>query len=161
VSDPATLSSPRGVRSAIAWLRSPDRGLMGQGMRYALSGVAVALISVVVTVTLAEGVGLAYEPSYAIAYCLAIATHYSLQRWFVWAHHAGFALSMRKQLRRYLPFAFFNYAFVAGSIALVPHLLDVPTSAAYLGATVVITLGSFLVLRSQIFHPHRGVDEST
>jgi putative flippase GtrA len=133
--------------------------MMGQGMRYVLSGGAVAMITVAVTVTLAEGVGLVYEVSYAIGYCVALATHFSLQRWFVWAHHDGFALSIRNQLARYLPFALFNYGFVAASIALLPRLLGVSTSVAYLEATAIITFLSFLVLRTRIFHADSVADE--
>ncbi|MGA2470485.1 MAG: GtrA family protein [Solirubrobacteraceae bacterium] len=128
-------------------------------MRYTLSGGAVALITVAVTVTLAEGASLPYEASYAIGYCIALATHFSLQRWFVWAHREGFALPIRSQLARYVPFALFNYSFVAASIALLPHLLGVSTSAAYLGAMAIITFVSFLVLRTRIFHAGRVANE--
>lgn len=132
---------------------------MGQGMRYTLTGATVAFVAVAVTIALAEGARLPYEAAYAIGYSVAIITHFSLQRWFVWAHHEGFALSIHHQLARYLPFALFNYGCVAAAIALVPHLLGVTTSAAYLGATVVMTILGFLVLRTRIFHSGRVADE--
>jgi putative flippase GtrA len=152
----ATPSAPARIRerivTTVAWVRSPELGLIGQGARYAAAGATVALVALATTITLAEGVGLPYEAAFAIGYSLAIATHFTLQRVFVWSHHEGFALPFHQQLVRYLPIALGNYGFVAAAIALLPQLLGVATLIVYLGATALATVVGFLLLRSRVFH---------
>jgi putative flippase GtrA len=147
---------PSGLRGrivgAIRWIRRPELGLLGQGIRYAMVGATVALISLTGTLVLAEAVGLPYEAAFAISYAVAIVTHFTLQRLFVWVHHEGFALPIHHQLVRYLPLTLTNYAIVAVAIAVLPHALGIRTPIVYVGATVVITVASFLLLRHGIFH---------
>jgi putative flippase GtrA len=122
-------------------------------MRYAIAGGTVASVTIATTVTLGQGFRVPYELAFGIGYSVALVVHFSLQRWFVWAHHEGFALPIHQQLARYLPLALSNYALVAAAIAWLPRLLGVSTLAAYLGATATITLISFILLRSHVFHP--------
>ena len=110
------------LAAAVRWIRSPDLGVIGQGMRFALAGVTTAVVSLVTTITLAEGVGLAFEAAFAIGYAVAVTTHFTLQRVFVWMHREAFALPIHLQLVRYVPIALGNYGVVAVAIAVLPHL---------------------------------------
>lgn len=150
---PAQATSLRGrIVAAIAWIRRPELGLLGQGIRYAMVGATVAVMSLTGTIILAEVVGLPYELAFAISYTIAVTTHFTLQRLFVWVHHEGFALPIHRQLVRYLPVTLTNYGVVAAAIAVLPHLLGISTLIVYVGATVAITLVSFVLLRQRIFH---------
>ena len=155
----ATLAMNRGslaarerLAAAVAWIRSPDLGVIGQGMRFALAGVTTAVVSLVTTITLAEGVGLPFEAAFAIGYAIAVMTHFTLQRVFVWMHREAFALPIHLQLVRYVPIALSNYGVVALAIAILPRLLGVAALFVYLGATLVVTLVSFLLFRTRVFH---------
>jgi putative flippase GtrA len=149
-------SKSTALAAAIAWIRAPDADLIGLGMRFAITGVTVALVSLGATITLAQGVGLPFEAAFAIGYSIAIATHFTLQRVFVWTHHTGFALPLRHQIARYLPVALTNYALVALAIAVLPQLLHVASLVVYLGATAIVTVVSFLLFRAHVFHADLG-----
>ncbi len=141
------------IVAAIAWLRSAEAGLLGQGARFAIAGGTVAVVSIAITVTLAEGVGLPFEVAFAIGFGTGIVLHFTLQRLFVWAHDDGFALAIHHQLARYLPIALGNYGLTSASIAILPHVLGVPTVYVYLGTTATFTVISFLLFRTRVFHP--------
>jgi len=96
-------ASERGARARLA----------GQGVRFALSGGAVALVYIATTTLLAEVIGIPFELALAIGFSLAIATHFTLQRVFVWVHAEGFALPIRRQAMRYLPIAGIQYGLTA------------------------------------------------
>jgi putative flippase GtrA len=153
----ATPGSPRDrIVAAIVWLRRPELGTLGQGIRYALAGGTVALVSLTVTIVLAQGVGIAFEVSFVIGYTLAVITHFTLQRVFVWSHHEEFALPIHHQLGRYLPVALTNYGLVALAIAFLPHALGASTLVVYVSATALVTLCSFVILRSRVFHAEKS-----
>jgi putative flippase GtrA len=156
----AARSVRRYITSAIVWIRRPELGVLGQGIRYAIAGATVALVSLTGTIVLAEGAGLAYEAAFAIAYTAAVVTHFSLQRYFVWSHHEKFALALHHQLMRYLPITLANYGVVALALAVLPHALHVSSLPVYLVATALITVASFLLLRANVFHPQRSSEES-
>lgn len=136
----------------VAWIRSPELGLIGQGVRFAMAGATASVVSLVITITLAQGAGLPFEAAFAIGYFVAVITHFTLQRIFVWAHSGAFALAMHDQLVRYVPIALCNYGSVALALALLPHALGVSSLAVYLGATAVVTVISFLLFRTNVFH---------
>lgn len=156
--------TPRGVigriNAAFVWIRRPELGLLGQGIRYAIAGATVAFVSIVGTLVLAEGAGLAYEAAFAIAYAAAVVTHFTLQRYFVWSHHEEYALPLHLQLVRYLPIAAVNYGAVAIAIAVLPHALHVRTGEAYIGATLSMTVISFLLFRTTVFHAEDSPEEN-
>lgn len=147
------------LMAAVAWIRSPEFGLIGQGMRFAIAGMTASVVSLGLTITLAQGFGLPFEAAFAIGYTIAVMTHFTLQRVFVWTRHEEFALPVHHQLARYLPIAVCNYATVALAIALLPHLLHVAALVVYLGATAVVTVMSFLLFRTRVFHAEELVGE--
>ena len=143
------------VLALIHWLRRPELGIFGQGMRYAIAGGTVALVSLTTTLVLAEGFGLAFELAFVIGYTIALITHFSLQRFFVWSYHEDFALPLRHQLARYLPIALTNYALVAGSIAILPRALGTSKLVVYLCALLLLTGATFLIFRAGVFHAEK------
>jgi putative flippase GtrA len=157
----ATVKGVRGrIVAAVVWIRRPELGLLGQGIRYAIAGATVASVSLAGTIVLAEGAGFAYEVAFAIAYSAAVVTHFILQRYFVWSHHEEYALPLHLQLVRYLPIAATNYGIVAGALALLPHALHTSSLHVYLVSTVSMTAISFLLFRTSVFHAQGGAEES-
>lgn len=132
-------------------LRSPS--VAGQGVRYAVSGVVVALVYLAATTFLAEVVSLPFQVALPIGSALAITVHFTLQRLFVWAHHEEFALPLHHQARRYLVVASTQYGMTAASTSLLPGALGVPTEAVYLATALLLTGVNFLLFRNVVFHP--------
>ena len=144
-------------RSRRPFDRLADRGpawaeLRGQGFRFALVGGLVAGVYVGTTTFLAEVLGLPFEVSLAIGFALALVTHFSLQRLYVWRHPAAFALPLHHQLARYTGVAALQYGLTAVITGTLAHALGVSPEVVYLPTVVVITVTNFLVFRSRIFH---------
>jgi putative flippase GtrA len=136
---------------------SIDRGpawaeLRGQGLRFVLVGGIVAGVYIGTTTLLAEVVGVPFEVSLAIGFALAIVTHFSLQRLYVWRHATDFALPIHHQLARYAGMAALQYGLTAGITATLPRALGVSPEVVYLPTVVALALMNFLVFRSRIFH---------
>jgi putative flippase GtrA len=126
--------------------------LRGQGFRFMLVGGLVAGVYVGTTTFLAEVVGLPFEVSLAIGFALALVTHFSLQRLYVWRHPAAFALPLHHQLARYAAMAALQYGLTALITGTLPHALGVSPEVVYLPTVVAITVSNFLIFRSRIFH---------
>src|SRR5437870_7001438 len=91
-SDPASSLNPAprlSMRSDL--MRRP---VAGAGLRFVLSGATVALVYTATTLLLADVVGLPFEVALVTGYAVGLATHFTLQRLFVWVHAAGFALPL-------------------------------------------------------------------
>jgi putative flippase GtrA len=133
--------------------------MLGQGVRFALSGGTVALVYLATTTVLAEVAGMRFQAALAIGFCVGLVVHFTLQRLFVWTHHEEFALPLSHQVGRYLAVAAMQYGVTAASTGLLPSALGVPTEIVYL-ATVAVVLGAnFLVFRHGIFHAKPGSGE--
>jgi len=141
-----------GVREFLRALKTPESGVAGQGVRFALSGGVVALVYLATTTVLAEVAGLPFQAALAIGFGVAIAVHFTLQRFFVWTHHGEFALPLGHQVGRYLAAAAVQYGITAASTALLPSALGVSTESVYLVTVAVVFSANFLVFRYGIFH---------
>ena len=126
--------------------------LRGQGFRFALVGGGRVRHLRGDDYLLAEVIGLPFEVSLAIGFALAIATHFNLQRLYVWRHAAAFALPLHHQLARYLTMAGIQYGLTAAITSTVPHALGISPELVYLPTVTVITATNFLIFRSRIFH---------
>lgn len=133
--------------------RSPESGLLGQGFRFVLAGGTVAVVYTASTLILVHVAGLSFQLALAIGFALAIVTHFTLQRFFVWVHHTDFALDLRPQVSRYLAAALVQYGLTATSVAVLPGVLQVATTWVYLVTVVVVSTVMFFVLRHIVFHP--------
>lgn len=121
-------------------------------MRFGLAGGIVTLVYLATTTVLASVAGTPFQLALAIGFCVGLSVHFILQRVFVWAHHEEFALPLRHQLGRYLVAAAAQYAVTAGSTAVLPSALGLPTEVVYLATALLVIAANFLVFRHQIFH---------
>ena len=142
----------RRMRALARSLRSPDSGLLGQGVRFALAGGTVALVYLVATTVLAEVVGLGFQVALAIGFSIALIVHFTLQRVFVWTHHEEFALPLHHQAGRYLIVAGVQYGVTAASTAALPAALSVSSEAVYLVTVAVLIGANFVVFGHRVFH---------
>ncbi len=122
-----------------------------QGARFLLSGGFVAVVYVGTTSLLAF-IGLPFQVALAIGFAIAIATHFTLQRAFVWTHSARFALGLRGQIARYLLLAGLQYGITAIATATLPRRFGVNTEIVYLITAAVLSCTNFLLFRSRVFH---------
>jgi putative flippase GtrA len=154
------MKRPTDMKSAGALLRSAVSGssLTGQGARYAMSGVLVALVYLLTTTFLAVVVGLPFEAALPIGFVLALSVHFTLQRLFVWVHHEEFALPFRHQARRYLMVVVAQYVVTAASTVLLPGALGLPTEVVYLITALLLASANFLLFRNVVFHPEQSSD---
>ncbi len=150
-STPSSLDTRR-LPAAIARLRSPDSGLLGQGMRLAVAGATVTVIYVSTTTLLSTVVGIPFQVALVLGYLIGLSAHFALQRLFVWTHHEEFALPIGHQVRRYLLSAACQYGLTAASTATLPSALELPTEVVYIATTAIIVSVNFFVFRHGIFH---------
>jgi putative flippase GtrA len=126
--------------------------LAAQGLRFALAGIAVWLVNLSVTTSLALFVGLPFQMALLTGYVVSVAVHFALQRLFVWAHREGFALPMRRQLGRYLLLVVIQYGVTAASTLLLPSVLGLSSEAIFLIVVPLQASINFLLFRNSIFH---------
>ena len=137
-------------------LRSPELGLLGQGLRFALAGGVVAAVYVLSTLIFSHVLGLPFEAALALGFTLALATHFTMQRLFVWVHHTEFALPIQHQAGRYLAITFTQYGITAATTAVLPRALHMTTDIVYFTVTALITVANFLLFRTHVFHAEEG-----
>jgi putative flippase GtrA len=148
------------MQALVRYLRSPNSGLLGQVVRFGLTGGLVTLLYLTVTTVLSQVVGLPFEVALAIGFVSAILLHFTLQRLFVWIHEDGFALPFRHQVGRYLLMAGAQYGCTAAATAILPSALGLPTEVVYLLTMVVVTTTGFLLMRFVIFHGGDVIDRT-
>lgn len=127
--------------------------VVGQGARFVISGSVVALVYIVTTTFLAHVVGTHFQLALAIGYVVGLATHFTLQRLFVWSDENGFALRLHHQAARYLLAAAAQYGLTAAATTTLPNALNVPTEVVYILTVGVLAVANFVVLRTSIFYP--------
>jgi putative flippase GtrA len=140
------------MRRLASSLLTPDSGVFGQGVRFVLAGGFVALVYLLTTTLLALVLGAPFQLALVLGFCLGLTVHFTLQRTFVWLHHEGFALPLRRQASRYLAIALSQYGITAASTSLLPPLLGLPPEAVYLMTVPFITLVNFLLFGRRVFH---------
>jgi putative flippase GtrA len=142
----------RSITASILHLRSPESGTVGQGVRFLVAGGTVAVIYLSTTIVLAEVFDVPFQVALIIGTVVALITHFSLHRLFVWVHHEEFALGLHEQVGRYLTLAATNYGVTATSTWLLPRALGLPVTPVYLCTVFALTVTNFLLFRGGIFH---------
>jgi putative flippase GtrA len=135
-------------------------GIGGQSLRFGLAGGAVAVVYLATTSLLAEVVGLDFEVALAIGFALAIATHFALQRNFVWVHADGFAVPLRHQALRYMLVAGTQYGLTAAATSVLPGVLHVATEIVYLATAAGAAAANFFIFRVGVFHPAKPGEDN-
>jgi putative flippase GtrA len=150
------LTDLRSSNTLLGLVSSSD--LTGQGVRYVMTGVIVALMYLLTTTFLAVVVGLPFQEALPIGFVLALAFHFTLQRLFVWVHDEEFALPFHHQARRYLVVAGTQYGITAASTSLLPGVLGLSTEVVYLITVLLLASANFMLFRNVVFHPERTGD---
>lgn len=128
------------------------RRLLGRPVRFVLSGSAVAVCQFT-TMTVLVLAGVPDQLSVALAFAAALALHFTLNRRFVFASDAGYALHLTAQGLRYMTVAITSYAATSTAVAFLPDALDLPVLAVFYGVSILSAGISFLILRRWIFIP--------
>lgn len=121
-----------------------------QVVRFVLAGGIVFAVQVGLGLMLPAVLDLPMQVAIPVAYTVAVLVHFSLQRWFVFAHQA-FEHGVLGQIARYLPMTTSQYGFTASCTAILPGLLDVPEGAVYAAAAFVAAAAGFVFMRLVIF----------
>jgi len=145
----------RPLATRVEHLRSPDSGVVGQGLRYSLAGTIVALSYLTTTTVLADVFGVPFQLALAIGFVTALLVHFTLQRFFVWVHHGEFALGLGAQVRRYLLVAGVQYAITVVATSVLPAALGLPVTPVYLVTAISLAALNFLIFRGGVFHAER------
>jgi putative flippase GtrA len=153
VSSTVASSRFRLVQAFLRDIRSPEWGIAGQGVRFALSGSLVAAVYVSVTTLLHDGFAVPFQIALATGFVVGVALHFTLQRHFVWRHRERFALPVHHQAARYLCVCGAQYGLTALSTAELPGLVGLPVEAVYLLTMFTLAGVNFAVFRGRVFHP--------
>lgn len=130
------------------------RGLVaGSSGRYVISGAIVGGVNLAIPLVLNWAFGVPIEVAIPIGYLTAITLHFNLQRRFVFRHVETFALARHQQAVWYLGIAAVQYPTVALATAWLPTVLAVSHREAYVATVATVTVLTYLVLRSRVFHP--------
>lgn len=158
MADPSATSwrASQVIHGPLRAIRSPERGLFGQGFRFALSGILVALVYLTTTTLLHSLLAVSFQIALAIGFTVAVAVHFTLQRLFVWRHPDRFALPAHHQAARYLLLAGAQYGVTALSTARLPSLLGVPVEVVYVTTAVLVAAVNFVAFRDRVFHAREG-----
>jgi putative flippase GtrA len=118
--------------------------------RFALTGVLVAVVHYSAVTALALA-GTPIQAAVAIGFVLAVCTHFTLNRQWVFSSDEGYALHISHQGARYLVVAACSYAATAIGVAVLPDALGIPDLAAFFLVSAVMACVGFVVLRLWVF----------
>jgi putative flippase GtrA len=124
-----------------------DRTLLAQGGRFAAVGVFITVLYLAVT-TAARLAGAPWWLAIAIGYVVATSTHFVLHRTVVFRREQGFQLTLGQQLPRFVAVVVCQYAVTTLAVTLLPG----PEYLVFFGVAACVTVASFLLLRTKLFH---------
>jgi putative flippase GtrA len=122
-----------------------------QFARFLLSGGLVALVYLALMALFVTVAGLPSQAALALAYALALALHFSLNRQFVFGSRRH-SLHLARQGVRYLVLVAFGYGVTAVALALLPGPLGLPDLAVYFIVAGCLVPVNFFVMRAWVFH---------
>ena len=144
-----TVGSPSIVSARVAGLvaRLPHPAVLS---KFALTGVLVGLTHLgLVSAMFLSGVPI--QVALALAFMVALAMHFTLNRQWVFAANSGYALHFTIQGVRYLLAAALSYAGTAIAVAVLPDPLGIPELAVFFMATAVMATVTFVLLNFWVF----------
>lgn len=141
------------ARAFIRDIRSPEWGIAGQGLRFAIAGSVVAAVYITVTTTLHGVLGVPFQIALVSGFTTGVVIHFTLQRVFVWRHYERFALAIHHQALRYIGVCFIQYGLTALSTAQLPKPLGLPVEVVYLITAIGLAGLNFVLFRGRVFHP--------
>jgi putative flippase GtrA len=124
-----------------------DRTLLAQGGRFAAVGAFITVLYLAVT-TAARLAGAPWWLAIAIGYAIATSTHFVLHRTVVFRREEGFQLTLGQQLPRFIAVVVCQYAVTTLAVTLLPG----PEYVVFFAVAACVTVASFLLLRTKLFH---------
>jgi putative flippase GtrA len=128
-----------------------DRALLAQGGRFAAVGGLITVLYLAVTTGLRIS-GAPWALAIAAGYVVATSTHFVLHRTVVFRREGGFALTLGQQLPRFVAVVASQYAVTTLAMTVLPDLLGLPELLVFLGVAALVTVASFVLLRTRLFH---------
>jgi putative flippase GtrA len=125
---------------------------LAQGGRFLLAGGFITVLYLSLTTLLRTVFGAPWWLAIAVGYIVATSTHFVLHRRFVFRREEGFQLTMRQQLPRFVAVVFCQYLVTTAAMAVLPGLLGLPSLLVFFGVAATVTLASFMILRTRLFH---------
>jgi putative flippase GtrA len=136
--------------------RAPHIGYALQLARFGIAGTLVFGVYTGGTLLLSGPLKLPIVVAIAVAYIVGVTLHFLLQRHFVFLDRDVFALPLNAQLTRYVVIGVCQYTVTSVAVTTLPHVLGVSQQLVFVGIVVAISLLSFTLLRSVIFHEPRS-----
>ena len=133
----------------MSWL--PARETVQQGARFLGVGAFITVLYLCVTGAMRVA-GAPWWLAIAVGYAVATSTHFVLHRRFVFRREEGFQLTIGQQLPRFVAVVVCQYAVTATAMAVLPDLLGLPSLLVFFGVAATVTVASFLLLRTRLFH---------
>ena len=128
-----------------------DRALLAQGGRFATVGALITVLYLVVTAAV-RFTGAAWWVAIAVGYVVATSTHFILHRTVVFRREEGFQLPLSQQLPRFVAVVCCQYAVTTLAMTFLPGLLGLPEILVFLAVAACVTVASFVLLRTRLFH---------
>ena len=155
------MPEPSRVYSAepLAPVASDRPAHIGFTLQLARFGVAGALVFGVYTggtLLLSGPLGVPIVVAIALAYLVGVTLHFLLQRHFVFLDRDTFALPLKAQVSRYVVIGVCQYTLTSVAVTTLPHVIGASQQLVFVGVVVAISLFSFTVLRTAIFHEPRA-----
>lgn len=105
------------------------------------------------TLLLSAPLGVPIQLAIPVSFALAIVAHFLLQRYFVFHDAEEFAISWHGQAARYVVICSVQYLITATATGVLPQVLGTSEQLVYLVTVLIISVATFLVLRTRVFHP--------
>jgi putative flippase GtrA len=87
-----------------------------------------------------------------VGYVVATSTHFVLHRTVVFAREDGFALTLGQQIPRFVAVVLCQYAVTTLAMTWLPDALGLPEGLVFLAVAGTVTVASFVLLRTRLFH---------
>lgn len=117
--------------------------------RFAAAGAFITILYLALTGALRVA-GAPWWLAIAVGYVIATSTHFVLHRTFVFRRE--FALSLGQQVPRFVAVVVCQYAVTTLAMTWLPERLGLPEGVVFLGVAGVVTVASFIILRTRLFH---------
>jgi len=108
------------------------------------------------TLLLSGPIGMPIVAAIAVAYLLGVILNSTLQRHFVFLDRSTFALPLRPQFLRYLIAGALLYGVTSVAVTTLPDVIGISQRVVFLIVVAPVSLLSFTVVRSAIFHTPRS-----
>ncbi len=120
--------------------------LRAEGVRFVAVGAFITVLYVSVTTVMRTVFDAPWWLAIAVGYVIATSTHFVLHRTVTFAKDE-FQLTTSQQAVRFIAVVAVQYAFTATAMSILPSTL-----ITFFCVAAVVTVVSFLVLRTRLFH---------